>query len=176
MTTTEKRRIAVHEAGHAVCALLLGRRMSCAIGEDCGWTDISPEPGLEPDYWQTSDRARQVERDPADLQTLLDDAVLYASGAAAESMVKGALSGRDVIVRGSDADLIERAAAAFLEKYPNVEAVGCFKQMAAASAVRLLGPHIASVRAVADALYRERRLSAARVAEIHTGTQKVKSS
>lgn len=178
MNPETEHRTAIHEAGHAVAGLLLGRSLACTLfdggGGACAPTE-PPAPATAPDFSVHTPERLHGRWTGKPMAAVLDDCAIYASGKVAEAIVVTNAAGPGfVTVTGPDAQLIESAATAALDRYPSIEAANAWRQLATACAWRLLRPHAGSLRAIASELQQRRSLTAADVAEIHerTTTQK----
>ena len=84
----EKQRVAIHEAGHAVAACLMGKHYGCALhangGGIAGTGDLS-EPAVIENY--TAEKLALVYAE-TDIQVLLADAVVTAAGGVAEALAR----------------------------------------------------------------------------------------
>lgn len=161
----EQWRVACHEAGHSLAALLLGKGWGCALFEKgggiAGMGDLSePLPAIP------AERAAEAYR-AVDLRDVFEDAVLTVAGRVAERLDAGAAFIGPLRI-GGDRTLLEAAADRLLNGITDDTCQQAFIELVARSARRLLGPHLASVRAIARELKKRRSLSAADVAEIHT--------
>lgn len=180
MTPEAEHRTAIHESGHAVAGLLLGHQMACTLFDGGGGAttpETPPDPATAPDFRVHTPERLHGRWTGKPMAAILDDCAIYAAGRVAEAIVcTGAAGPGFVGVDGPDGALIESAAAAALDRYPSIEAVNRWRELAVACAWRLLRPHSASVRAVASALQERRSLTAGDVAEIHERTTTRKES
>lgn len=171
MTPGAEHRTAIHESGHAIAGLLLGRALGCTLFDGGGGAttpETPPDPATAPDFSVHTPERLHGRWTGKPMAAVLDDCAIYAAGRTAEAIIcRRAVGPGFVVVDGPDAALIESAAAAALDKYPSIEAVNAWRQLAVACAWRLLRPHADSIRAVAAELLARRSLSAADVAEIH---------
>jgi len=174
----ENWRVAVHEGGHAVAALLLGHPMACTLFDGGGGAttpETPPDPATVPDFSVHTPTRLHGRWAGRSMESILDDCTIYASGTVAVAIVVTHAAGPGfVVVTGPDGQMIESAAVEALDRYPSIEAANAWRQLAVACAWRLLRPHAGSLRAIASELQQRRSLTAADVAEIHerTTTQK----
>ena len=174
----ENWRVAVHEGGHAVAALLLGHPMACTLFDGGGGAttpETPPDPATVPDFSVHTPTRLHGRWAGRSMESILDDCTIYASGTVAVAIVVTHAAGPGfVVVTGPDGQMIESAAVEALDRYPSIEAANAWRQLAVACAWRVLRPHADSIRAIARELLELRSLTAADVAEIHerTTTQK----
>ena len=160
--------VSYHEAGHAVCALLLGKSYGChlhgagdATGGMAGPGD-NLQPGKLCDY-TVENLARSYEGDT--LKELVDDATITAGGGAAESLAKCEAM---IYISTADRSLLSAACReAFPEADYQVELSFC--NLASCRARAMLHTHYDAVERVALALHDKRSLSADEVARIYHG-------
>ena len=174
----ENWRVAVHEGGHAVAGLLLGRSLGCTLFDGGGGAttpETPPDPATAPDFKIHTPTRLHGRWAGRSMESILDDCVIFASGKVGEGIVCTHAPGPGFIVAtGPDSQMIESAAVEALDRYPSIEAANAWRQLAVACAWRLIRPHADSIRAIARELLERRSLTAADVAEIHerTTTQK----
>ena len=170
----ENWRVACHEAGHAVAALLLGHPMAAVLFDGGGGAttpETPPDPATAPDFKIHTPERLHGRWTGKPMAAGLDDCAIYAAGRVAEAIVcHHAIGPGFVVVDGPDGQLIESAAVEVLDRYPSIEAANAWRQLAVACAWRLLRPHAGSLRAIASELQQRRSLTAADVAEIHERT------
>ena len=171
----ENWRVACHEAGHAVAALLLGHPMAAVLFDGGGGAttpETPPDPAISPDFKIHTPERLHGRWTGRSMTEILDDTVVFASGKVAEGIVVTHAAGPGfVVVTGPDGQMIESAAVEALDRYPSIEAANAWRQLAVACAWRLLRPHAGSLRAIASELQQRRSLTAADVARIHAETQ-----
>ncbi len=176
----ENWRVAVHEGGHAVAALLLGHPMACTLFDGGGGAttpETPPDPATAPDFRVHTPERLHGRWTGRSMESILDDCVIFASGKVGEAIVVTNAAGpRFVVVTGPDGQLIESAAVEALDRYPSIEAANAWRQLATACAWRLIRPHADSIRSIARELQQRRSLTAADVALIHTQTQTKEST
>ena len=166
--TLNDRRLSIHEAGHAVCALLYGRRWGCCL---CGPNKhnvrgLAGEGDLTPTAEPTADEVQKCypATDPA--RELVDEAVLSVAGHVAERLDAARRFYRATAPHGPRPAMIGAACRALLCGVSDDTTEAAFEDFCAAAARRLLGPHLGAIRAVADELLVRRRLTAGEVASI----------
>lgn len=165
MTSEMEHRTAIHEAGHAVAALIAGKPYGCALhvgGGSAGPGDDRPEPD-----WSLYTPEGQVGHyDGYGVRDVISDAVILAAGEIAERLDGGSAFIGPIASRGDRVRLAEGARKVLQDEvdHATIEAWSAF---VGAAARRRLGPHLESIRAVAAALQERRSLTAGDVAEIH---------
>lgn len=176
----ESWRVAVHEGGHAVAGLLLGRALGCTLFDAGGGAttpEEPPDPGDTPNFKAHTPERLHGRWTGKPMTAVLDDCVIFAAGRVAEAIVCAGAAGPGYVgVDGPDAQMIESAAVEALDRYPSIEGANAWRQLATACAWRLIRPHADSIRAVAFALHLRRTLTAADVVEIHERTTNRKES
>ena len=170
----ESWRVACHEAGHAVAALLLGRSLGCTLfdggGGACAPTE-PPDPGYTPNFRIHTPERLHGRWAGRSMESILDDCVIFASGKVGEGIVCTHAPGPGFIVAtGPDSQMIESAAVEALGRYPSIEGANRWRELATACAWRLIRPHADSIRAIASELQERRSLTADAVSAIHERT------
>lgn len=170
MNPETEHRTAIHEAGHSLAALLTGKPYGCALhvgGGSAGPGDHRPEP----DWSLYTPDGQAGHYDGCDVRETIADAVILAAGEVAERLDAGSAYIGPIASRGDRVRLAE-GARKILQGEVDHATVEAWSAFVGAAARRRLGPHLASIRAVAEKLKERRSLSAADVALIHTQTQK----
>lgn len=161
----ENWRVAVHEAGHSLAALLTGKFYGCALhvgGGSAGPGDHRPEPD-----WNLYTPEKQAGHyDGYDVRDIIADAVILAAGEVAERLAAGSAYIGPIASRGDRVRLAE-GARTILQGEVDHATVEAWSAFVGAAARRRLGPHLESIRAVAAALQERRSLTAGDVALIH---------
>jgi ATP-dependent Zn protease len=174
MNPETEHRTAIHEAGHAVAALLTGKPYGCALhvgGGSAGPGDNRPEPD-----WSLYTPEKQAGHyDGSGVQETIADAVILAAGEISERLDAGSAYIGPIASRGDRVRLAEGARKILQDEvdHATIEAWSAF---VGAAARRRLGPHLESIRAVAEKLKERRSLSAADVARIYAETRKESES
>ncbi len=170
MTPETEHRTAIHEAGHSLAALLAGQPYGCALhvgGGSAGPGDHRPEPD-----WSLYTPEKQAGHyDGYDVRETIADAIILAAGEVAERLDGGSAYIGPIASRGDRVRLAEGARKILQDEvdHATVEAWSAF---VGAAARRRLGPHLESIRAVAEELKKRRSLTAGNVARIHAETRK----
>lgn len=165
MNPEAEHQTAIHEAGHAVAALLTGKPYGCALhagGGSAGPGDHRPEP----DWSLYTPEGQAGHYDGYDVRETIDDAVILAAGEVAERLDAGSAYIGPIASRGDRVRLAE-GARKILQGEVDHSTVEAWSAFIGCAARRRLGPHLESIRAVASELQERRSLSAADVAEIH---------
>lgn len=166
--TPHDRRVAIHESGHAVCALLYGRPWGCCFCEPNahGVRGLAGPGDLAPAADPTDDELRKHYPATDGAKALVEEAILSASGFVAERLdAHDAYIGR-LRHTAPDRAMIGAACRALLCGVSDDTTEAAFQDFCVVAARRLLGPHLESIRAVAAELLVRRRLSAGEVGEI----------
>ncbi len=150
--------VAIHESGHAVAALLLGRAYGCRLVDSpgCGFRGLAGNgeldvPSVEPDV--DAIRARFQNGDAG---RAFDDAMIAASGVAAVALHRRETC-LPLALRGYDAAQVEEACNRLFGER-DMMTVRSFEGLAIRRAVRLLAPHMMQVECVARLLVLRREL------------------
>lgn len=159
-------RTCVHEAGHAVAALLLGRAGIGAVvfDEGGGLATPTPETDTPPraaDY--TPEKLDPLYRSD-DWKTLLLDATFAAAGQAAVDLLLHPEK-METSVNAADRAMMDAAARAAIGNYSDFYTEMHFNYMVGARARCLLKPFLWRVERVAKALDKKSKLSADQIIE-----------
>ncbi len=173
MKPTDLRRIAAHESGHVLAALLLGLPgMGCAVfdEEEVGVASHLPIVKAPDSKAVTPDELEGAYRHDA-CRELIRKATMVAAGRVGELLdTNSAFLCLSTIVTGADKTMIEVMAGELFEGETDHTIGAAFAELTARAARRLLGPHVDSLRAIAAQLVERRTLTPADVAEIHAQT------
>lgn len=164
--------IAIHEAGHAVCSMLLGKPSGCAVFEgDAGGSPggvagngAALEEMPEADNYMPEKLSGQYEGSTP--RRLLERATVFAAGDVAVRLGRMPCTLRP----WQDRIAIYEMARAFIGG-EDLMTTRRFTELAEANAERILGPVFFRVRAVADALVERRRLTADEVRTVFDETK-----
>jgi hypothetical protein len=166
---TERQRVSIHEASHAVCAHALGKTSyGCAIfaeGGGCAGSGTL-EPAAVADY---TPQALAPCYDKDSLVELANDAAITAAGAVGESLARF-----DPVAIPSHCDrmLLQAGFRAAFPGCDDYEAERAWGALAVARARHALFTAGRAVEAVSDALLEKGVLTAAQVAEFIEGAAK----
>ena len=169
MSTEERLEdVAVHEAGHAACALLLGKKWGCAVfgeGGEGGGLAGEGKLGTPPDgTGTTAEEVRNTFIGCDDFREILNDSTITAAGYVAADMNRG--TRRELMAtEGPDRAKIDEAARKLLGDGCSMFEVQGWHAMVKARAMALLSPQWHRVLAVAERLKEKRALSSEEVAE-----------
>jgi hypothetical protein len=161
------RATAYHEAGHAVCSLVLrGQSAGAAVhveGNLIGGISGADDLEAPPDPAEYTEQATAAHIEGRSFKTCFDSAVVFESGHAANFILNGGAAYMPFPVSHGDRNFIEALAREAFRDCDD-QTVQAFANLAGKRAIALLWPRWAGVVAVAEALIERRILSASEVA------------